>query len=110
MRALRDPPSGFQCPGCSGELSGQRDVASGLYLIFPSIATQVRWPTIAWLQQHPRDSSRQAKLGSVPVHLDCSAHHLAARSAGAVTFVIAIMKEIGATQPSQGPLRCLRAV
>jgi len=32
MRALRDPPSGFQCHGCSGELSGQRDVASSPYL------------------------------------------------------------------------------
>ena len=32
MRALRDPPSGFQYHGCSSELSGQRDVASSPYL------------------------------------------------------------------------------
>ena len=75
------------------------------HLTSPSIATQVRDPTSAWLQQHPRDSSRHAKLGSVPVHLDRSARHSAARSAGGVTFVMAIMKEIGATQPSHGPFQ-----
>ena len=80
------------------------------HLTFLSIATQVRWPTIAWLQQHPRDSSRHAKLGSVPVYLDRSARHFAARSAGGVTFVMAIMKESWSHAALQGSSRCLRAV
>ena len=59
------------------------------HLTSPSIATQVRWPTSAWLQQHP---SARLEPSPVPVYRSAPAT-FAARSAGGVTFVMAIIIE-----------------
>ena len=67
MRALRDPPSGFQYHGCSSELSGQRDVASSPYLPVDRHSSALANQRMAAAASARLEPSRQAWVStSVP--------------------------------------------